>query len=334
MFTFGIVGGGAIAHAYAQALRVSDRARLVAVADVDAATGARFGETHGIEAYPDYERMLAAEHLDAAIVCTPPASHAAIAIGLLERGLHVICEKPFAIATEDAHAMADAADAAGRVLTMGSKFRYVPDIAYAKTLIADGRIGEVVLFENVFTSAVDMRARWNAQPSVSGGGVLIDNGTHSVDLMRFFLGPVAAVRAVEGRRVQGLAVEESVNVTVRNPQGVIGDIDLSWSIQKTTPNYVEIYGSEGTISIGWKSSRLIRKGASEPMPFGNGYDKIEAFRNQIDNFVGAVAGTERLVIDATDALASVEVIAAIYRSMRDEHWVDVAPPPRAMVAHG
>jgi predicted dehydrogenase len=328
MFTVGIVGCGAIANVYAQAIRTSTRATLVAVCDTDEAAATRFADAQGAAGYADHRSMFDAEVLDGVIVCTPPATHAAITIDALGRGLNVICEKPFAIAIEDAEAMVRAAAAARTVLTMGSKFRYVADVANARTMIAAGMIGAPVLFENVFTSFVDMRSRWNSQATVSGGGVLIDNGTHSVDIMRYFLGPVASVRAIEGRRTQGLAVDETVNVMVRNPAGVIGEIDLSWSIQKTTPNYIEIYGTEGTISVGWRESKWTKRGSSEWTTFGTGYDKVQAFRSQIDNFVGAVAGTEELVIGPADALASVEVVGAIYRSMQHEQWVDVASRPR------
>jgi predicted dehydrogenase len=168
-----------------------------------------------------------------------------------------------------------------------------------------------------------MSSRWNSDPEISGGGVLIDNGSHSVDLMRYFLGPVADVQVVEGKRVQGLAVEDTVRIFVRSNTGVMGNIDLSWSINKELDSYIKIYGSHGTISVGWKESKYRQSSSPDWVVFGRGYDKVQAFRSQIDNFARAIKGQEMLLITAEEALASVEVIEAAYNSLRRDHWITV-----------
>jgi predicted dehydrogenase len=216
------------------------------------------------------------------------------------------------------------------LLTMASKFRFVADVIRAREIVRSGPLGEVLLFENVFASRVDMAGRWNADPAVSGGGVLIDNGTHSVDLMRYFLGPVADVQAVEGKRVQRLPVEDTVRISVRSAAGVLGNIDLSWSLNKEQDAYLTLHGSKGTLLVGWKESKYRLYSSPEWVVFGRGYDKVQAFRSQLVNFARAVRGEVALVLGAEDALASVQVVAAAYRSLRRSHWTAV--PPRARAA--
>jgi predicted dehydrogenase len=157
--------------------------------------------------------------------------------------------------------------------------------------------------------------------------VLIDNGTHSVDLMRLFLGPLADVQVVEGGRGQGLAVEETVRLFVRNGRGALGSIDLSWSLGREADAYLTLYGTEGILQLGWRESRYRRTAREEWTVFGTGYDKIQAFRSQIDNFVRAVRGEEELRITMEDALASVEVIEAAYRALHGGRWTAVGASP-------
>jgi predicted dehydrogenase len=320
---FGLVGAGAIAQTYAPAFEQSEGAVVVAVADTRPEAATAMAERLKATAYATPEALLAGTPVDAVVIATPPDRHPEIAVRFLERGIHVLCEKPFALDVAGARSMVEAAQRSGAVLTMASKFRYVDDVVKAKSLMASGSLGEMVLFENAFTSRVDMTQRWNSDRSVSGGGVLVDNGTHSVDIMRYLLGPVAEVQVVEGRRVQGLKVDETVHVHARSAGGVDGSIDLSWSINKELERYLSLYGSEGTVVVGWKESRFRPASSRDWVVIGKGYDKFQAFRGQIANFVGAVAGREPLLITTDDAIASVEVIEAANRSLVDSRWVKV-----------
>ncbi len=328
---FGMVGAGGIAQAYAQAFKVCETAKLVAIADIRADAATALAEEVRCPAFDSYEAMAEGVKLDALIVCTPPITHPAISLFFLERNTHVLCEKPFSIDADSAHVMCDAARASGMKLTMASKFRYVEEVVRAKSMLTSGMFGEVVLFENSFTSRVDMSRRWNADSSISGGGVLIDNGAHSVDLMRYFLGPLAEVQVVEGKRSQCLGVEETVHIFVRSVGEAMGNIDLSWSINKEQENYISIYCTQGSIKIGWKESKYRHASGSDWVVFGNGYNKVQAFRSQIENFSRAINGDEELLITADDALASVEVLEAAYRSLRQNQWTTVGRGPIAHV---
>ncbi len=323
---FGLVGAGGIAQSYAQALERSQRARLVAVADVRAEAARSLAEAFGCESFDSHAALAKKADVDAVVVCTPPASHPEICVHFLDQKVPVLCEKPLSIDSASARTMIEAARRSGVKFTMASKFRYAEDVVRAKAIVSSGILGEIVLFENAFTSRVDMASRWNSRPEISGGGVLIDNGTHSVDIVRYFLGPIADVQCVEGKRSQGLAVEETVRIFVRSKAGALGSIDLSWSINKELESYINIYGSHGTISVGWRESRYRQSSGRDWVVFGKGYDKVQAFTAQIDNFVGAIRGEEALLITAEDALASVEVIEAAYADLRNGHWMTVAAP--------
>ena len=334
----GLVGAGAIAQAYAQAFRETGTAEIVGVADVRREAADGIAQSFNCESFESHVEMVAAVEPEAVVVCTPPATHPDICVELMQCGVHVLCEKPLAVDTASAQRIIDAAEAAGVTFTMASKFRYAEDVIRAKSIVSSGILGEIVLFENAFTAHVDMSRRWNSNPEISGGGVLIDNGTHSIDIMRYFFGPLAEVQVIEGKRPQELAVEDTVRMFVRTEGGIMGSVDLSWSINKGLADYISIYGSYGTIRIGWKESKYRRSSDDEWIVFGNGYNKVQAFRNQIDNFARAIRGQEGLLITPEDALASVQVVEAAYAALRNSSWqpvgADIVEPEEAFASSG
>ena len=319
---FGLVGAGGIAQAYAQAFNESHCCELVAVADVrkDAATA--LAEITGGKSYEDYKQFDETE-LDAVIVATPPDSHAEITCYFMERGTPVLCEKPLCSSVAEAEKMIATAESNGVLFTMASKFRYCEDVIKAKGIVTSGILGDVVQFENAFTAKVDMSKRWNSQREISGGGVLIDNGTHSVDIIRFFLGSIDSILAVEAGSTQGLSVDENVKMLAKTKSGITASVDLTWGINKELPNFISIYGTNGTLHIGWRESKYKVNSNPDWTVFGNGYDKVASFKGKIENFAGALRSKEELFIKPNDALASVQVIEAAYKSLQQNLWQPV-----------
>jgi len=322
-FRMGIAGCGRISQAYVEAIKKCDGIRLGAVMDVREGAAHASAEAEGCRAFAELGAFARGADIDGAVICAPPSTHREIACALMKEGIHVLCEKPFATTVEDAQAMIDAANKSGLTLMMASKFRYVEDIIRAKAIVASGMLGDVHFYGNSFCAKVDMRDRWNSDPAVAGGGVLIDNGTHSVDIVRYLLGPIRRVFAYEGNRVADLPVEDTVTLSFVTDGGVMGTIHLSWSIQMDRASYVDICGTEGCVEVGWKQSRYQNSGQPQWVSFGVGYSKIGAFENQVRNFVGTIRGTEEPVITMDSGMASVLVIEAAYRSLEQGGWVDL-----------
>lgn len=321
MTRIALIGAGGIGRTYLDVFGRLETAELAVVCDLDPTVAEKAARHAGAEATDDYREVA---DVDGAIIATPPATHPDIARHFLRAGVAVLCEKPLAIELSEATSMVAEARRSGALLTMASKFRYVPDIAVARSHIRHGTIGEVVLYENTFASHVDMTDRWNSVAEISGGGVLIDNGTHSLDIARYLLGPIAQVLAVEGHRVQSVAVEDTARIFFTTVDSVAGTIDLSWSVSKDRDSFIEVYGSKGMLKIGWNASSYRLAASDEWVQFGSGYDKLEAMTAQVSNFVGAVQGTEQLLIDAADAVASVAVVEAAYASLNSPNWITVS----------
>jgi len=176
------------------------------------------------------------------LVCTPPNTHSDVCTDFIERRIAILCEKPLCkdVCFRPLHD--PGRPQRRRHDDHGLQFRYVEDVVKARQLVNSGAIGEVVLIENFFTSHVDMTQRWNSNPEISGGGVLIDNGTHSVDIMRYFLGPLSEIHVVEGKAAASPRRRNRPRLR-RSTSGILGTVDLSWSINKELESYLRIYGS-------------------------------------------------------------------------------------------
>lgn len=319
-----IVGAGGIAQTHALAAARLPEVELVAVVDLDRGAAAALAEPTAAHVLTDVGAL--PDLVDLAVVATPPASHPEVVGALLEAGVAVLCEKPLALTSDQARAMADTAARTGTMLTMASKYRFATDIVAARSHVASGSIGPVVRLENAFAARVDMARRWNSDPAVSGGGVIMDNGTHSLDICRFLLGPLAEVLAVAGPRVQEVVVEDVAVLLVRAASGVLATIELSWSTDRATDRYLAVVGERGTIEVGWRGARVVTSSNPTPLAFGAGWDKVQALGGNLANVARALRGQEQLVVTIDDALASVAAVEAAHASLVHGGWQRIDAP--------
>ena len=322
-YSLGIIGTGAIGVVHAKTAATLSGVRLAAVCDVDIDRATALAYTMGARAYASNQHLAEVEQLDGVVICTPPVTHPHVAEFYLERGIDVLCEKPLAVDGIAARAMVSCAQRHGRLLMLASKFRYVDDVIAARRFLHDGTLGRIRHAEIVFASNVDMRSRWNADPTQSGGGVVIDNGTHAVDICRYLFGSVASVAAVAYTRKQKLAVEDSAYLYLVTENGTGVTVDITWSLEQGPPYFIRIFGDHGRLAIGWSESKLSRGPTGITSVIGSGYAKHAAFAAVQRDFVESSQTRKHPHISIDDALASVDVIDVAYASIRNGGRVPV-----------
>jgi len=320
----GIIGCGRVSQAYIDAVREMEEVTVGAVCDIRKNAAIAIAEQVGAVPFDSLDAYLSSDAVSLSIVCTPPNTHSEICHRLLERGHHVLCEKPLAINPDEGIRMLEKAAIAERVLMMASKFRFVKDIEEAKGMVSSRFLGNVHFFENTFCQKVSMKGRWNIDPHISGGGVLIDNGTHAVDIARYLLGPITDVFA-EKLAINGeVPVEDTVRLNIKTERGVEGGIFLSWTFSPDRSGFIHLYGTEANVRIGFDSSSFeMPSHPKEWIPFGKGYNKVDAFKGQLQNFIDATEGKGEPLMTNQDAIASLKAVHAGYRSLKTGRWEKV-----------
>jgi predicted dehydrogenase len=300
--------------------------KLSAVVDINPEAANAFSNSFNCSSYNSVDEFINSGHLtDCAIVCTPPSEHADDTCKLLKNRIHVICESPFALSSDDAKKMFEVAKTFGVTLMMGSRLRFISDIIQARGLIQAGILGHVLEFEGDFREIVDMSNRWNAHPKISGGGVLIDSGSLAVDVVRFLFGSIQAIRVEEGRRVQSRDVEDTVRLELTTDTGILGTLHLSWSLKNSGEDFFRIYGTQGNMCIGWKRSIYRPNGAVDWINFGEGYNTQKAIKLQMTHFIDVASGEEASEISSEETIESVRVIEYGYQSLASGRHLNIYP---------
>ncbi len=336
----GIIGAGGISHSHLHGYReLSDRVEVVACCDIEQGKAQRYAERNGVARYYDNCRdMLANEKLDIVSVTTWNSAHAECAIAALEAGCHVICEKPMAINAAEAQAMKDAADKAGRLLTLGFVRRHGNDAAAARDLIQKDYLGEIYYAKATYLRRCGFPGGWFGDKSRSGGGPLIDLGVHVIDLTRYVMGnpkPVSVfgatfdkIGARDNIKTDGWVSETKVDKPIFNVEdlavamirfdnGALLSVETSFNLNvKKGSGDIELFGSKAGLTFtpfelhGELNDRL----ADIAISGDNGFDFSRDFDREIKNFVDAVEGKAELVATAEDGVELMKILDAVYRS--------------------
>jgi dTDP-4-amino-4,6-dideoxygalactose transaminase/predicted dehydrogenase len=312
----GIVGCGQIGRWHLDAYKRDDRVEVIAVVDTDLERAERFARAANAKAYGSHKAMLLNEKLDGASICTVPSTHLEIALDLLGAGIHVLCEKPLATSVAEAEKMMECAEANGRRLVTAFKFRFQEEVLGAKELIDHGRLGKILNFRLMFGGAIDTGVSWRAQKQVAGGGVIMDNGPHAVDLIHYLFGDIEGL-SVDAGSGRGAEVEDSARLNVRTKDGNLGVVDLGWSIAVPSPRYLEIYGSEGTAFLDADGLSYRLKTWNQWKRVPNQLDARGSFARQITHFVDAISRTVPESGGDREGLKSQIIIEAAYRSLAE-----------------
>ena len=246
----GLIGTGGISNRHRDAyLRHPDRVRLTALCDIVPALAEAYAEKTGVaDIYADVDAMLARADIDAVDICTGHASHAPLAIAAANAGKHVLVEKAMALDLAGCRGMIEAADNAGVTLMVAQHLRYSPEARAVKRCIEEGRIGAIQAARTHVIMQGPQKSWMN--DAKAGGGVLLLNSVHHVDLLRYFVGNVkrvtGVVRSVQPQMENG--AEDLAAATLEFDNGAIGDLFASWTtyVAQNAPSYTVI-GSEGTI---------------------------------------------------------------------------------------
>ncbi|MBQ9773401.1 MAG: Gfo/Idh/MocA family oxidoreductase [Clostridia bacterium] len=325
---FGIVGCGVVSHTHAAALGECEGAVLVGVFDRNATKREEFAAYYGVRAYASYASMLADGEIDAVCICTPSGLHADQAIQALREGKHVVLEKPMALSTADAERVCREAERSHHSLTVISQHRFREDILRLKALIDEGAFGTLVLCDLYMKFWRDPSyyagSMWRGTWAMDGGGALMNQGIHGVDLMRFLVGEARLLKGRAKTLTHEIEVEDTAAALVEFECGALGVIEASTAAYPGFSRRIEIHGTRGYATI--MDARLEKLCVGGEMlvdrhlevDAGTASDPTKMSHMghllQLQNFVAAIRGEEPLLITARDGYEAVRLIEAVYRS--------------------
>ncbi len=342
---FGIIGCGMIAKFHARAIADIANAKLVACYNRTAPKAEAIAAEFGGEAYTDLEQMLAREDLDVVTICSPSGAHAEPCVAAAKAGKHVIVEKPLDVTRERCQSMIDACDQAGVKLATIFPSRFHEASKLMKRAVEQGRFGKLALGDAYVkwfrTQQYYDSGAWRGTWQLDGGGALMNQAIHSVDLLLWLVGPVVDVMAYTTTLAhERIEVEDVATAVVRFANGALGTIEATTAGYPGSLKKIELTGSMGTAIleeediIKWEFAEQSAEdaklreemlgrtktggGAADPAAIGH-HAHAALFRD----FLEAIEQDRPPIIDGREGLRSVELILAIYESAKTGRRVEL-----------
>jgi predicted dehydrogenase len=340
----GIVGAGLIAEFHAKAIGDIENACVAGFCSRGGKSAESLCAKFGGKVFSDYEVMAQDEDVDILILATPSGFHAEPAIAAAKNSKHVLCEKPLEITLERLDSMIDAHEKSGTKLGCIFQNRFADSMAPLRGAIEQGRFGTVTyagVYVPWWRSEEYYSDSWHGTQKLDGGGALMNQSIHMIDMMCDLMGQIRSVAAFTSDRGHSdIEVEDSATAAVKFEDGVIGVIYGSTASWPGHPKRFEIMGTKG--SAVWVDEKLVTwqfadarpeddeirakfggqtgegKGSSDPAAIS-----YELHKRSIESFISWIEGRGEYPVDARAARESVAVILAIYESAKTGRAVDV-----------
>lgn len=335
-FGFGIVGAGMISHFHAKAIDAIENARLIGIYSIHKNKSDLFATQHDCTAYDTLDEMLRVPEIDIVCICTPSGIHLEPAISCIEAGKHCLIEKPLEVTVERCDRIIKAAEKAGVKLGVIFPSRFYENSKLLKDAVDEKRFGDLVMGDAYVkwsrSKEYYQSGKWRGTWKYDGGGALMNQGIHSVDLLQWYMGAVESVRAVAANiRHKNIEVEDTIVATLRFANGALGTIECSTAVFPGTLKRIEIMGTEGTAILEesninkWEFAKE-REGdkkiqlAKVNTPQGGVSDPADinfvGHQKQIEDMIRAIETGNNPLVDGREGRKSVEIVEAIYESAR------------------
>ena len=311
----GIIGCGGIAKPHAAGYAALG-VEIIGVTDVNKETAEAFAKEHGGKVYADYKALIDEAGPDVVSICTPPVAHEEAAVYALGKGVNVLCEKPMAYDVASAHRMKAAADASKALFMPAFRHRFLPGTMALRKLVQSGKLGDIVIFNNIFGGpSFKMEDKWFTKKKIAGGGCILDTNSHSVDLFRYIVGEVADEKAFMHRHFKTTDVEDAGILIMKAENGAMGSVESGFVLGSGAA-YIDIFGTKGRAIFDYYKPLEVRY-----MPMGDTEWTVEeipecpaaGFAEEIAHFVGAIKGENKLAITAQDGVRAMEIICGVYK---------------------